>query len=455
MSVHEVSRRTFIQSTAAATVGFGVSGASAFQAKGANDRIVLAIVGTNGRGAQHAKLLSRMPGVEVGYICDVEAKALAKGMAAVATSQDRKPMAAVDFRRVLEKKDVDAVVIATPDHWHAPAAILACAAGKDVYVEKPCSHNPLEGELLVAAARRYSRIVQMGSQRRSWPNIIDLVSKLRDGSLIGRVYFARGWYANTRGPIGVGNPAPVPAGLDYDLWQGPAPRKPFKDNLIHYNWHWFWHWGTSEVCNNGTHEIDVMRWAMDVAYPVRVESSGGRYHYKDDWECADTQTASFEFEGGKSFVWEGRSCNGFKTEGLSRGITFHGERGTVLVDDNAYTVFDQKQKVVAKVTDVAEQSTIDTTGPGDRLDAYHVDNFIECLRSRKAPNADILEGHRSVTLCHLANIAYRVGHTVRCDPKTGHILDASDAQALWGRTYERGWEPEGFAATGETWRRRP
>jgi len=443
---HEVSRRSFIQSTAAATVGMSVSGASAFQASGANDRVVLAVVGTNGRGAQLAKLFSKLPGSEVGYICDVEEKALAKGVKAVTGVQAREPKTAVDFRRALEDKNVNAVVIAMPDHWHAPAAILACAAGKDVYVEKPCGHNPLEGELLVAAARRYNRIVQMGSQRRSWPNVMDLVAQLRSGSLIGRVYFARGWYVNTRGPIGVGKEAPVPAGLDYDLWQGPAPRRPFKDNLIHYNWHWFWHWGTSEACNNGTHEIDVMRWAMDVNFPTRVESSGGRFHYKDDWECADTQVASFGFEGGKSFIWEARSCNGFKTEGLSRGVTFHGEQGSVLVDDNAYTVFDQKHKVVTKVEDVSEQSTVDITGPGDRLDSYHLANFLDCVRSRKAPNADIEQGHRSVLLCHLANVAYRVGHTVRCDPANGHVLDDKAAQALWGRTYEPGWEPEGFRA---------
>jgi len=443
---HEVSRRSFIQATAAATVGMSVSGASAFQAKGANDRVVLAVVGTNGRGAQLAKLFSKLPGSEVGYICDVEEKALAKGVTAVTGVQAREPKTAADFRRALEDKDVDGVVIAMPDHWHAPAAILACAAGKDVYVEKPCGHNALEGELLIAAARRHNRVVQMGSQRRSWPNVMDLVAQLRSGSLIGRVYFARGWYVNTRGPIGVGQEAPVPAGLDYGLWQGPAPRRTFKDNLIHYNWHWFWHWGTSEACNNGTHEIDVMRWAMDVNFPTRVESSGGRFHYKDDWECADTQVASFEFEGGKSFIWEGRSCNGFRTEGLSRGVTFHGEQGSVLVDDNAYTVFDQKHKVVKKVEDVAEQSTVDITGPGDRLDSYHLANFLDSVRSRKTPNADIEQGHRSVLLCHLANVAYRVGHTIRCDPKNGHILDDKAAQALWGRTYEPGWEPEGFKA---------
>ncbi len=339
MSSHDVSRRSFIQTTAAATVGLGVAGSASLHAQGANDRIVLAVIGTNGRGAQHAKMFSRMPGVEVGFICDPDEKALAKGMKAVSPTQANPAKAEKDFRRVLERKDVDGVLIAAPDHWHAPAAILALAAGKDVFVEKPCSHNPLETELLAAAAKRYgTRVLQVGSQRRSWPNIIDLMRQVRDGSLIGRVYFARGWYVNTRASIGVGKEAPVPAGLDYELWQGPAPRRPYKDNVIHYNWHWFWHWGTSEACNNGNHEIDVMRWGMDVGYPVRVESAGGRYHFTDDWECADTQVATFSFEGNKSFIWEGRSCNGFRTEGLARGVTFHGENGSVLIDDHAYTV---------------------------------------------------------------------------------------------------------------------
>ncbi|MFO7692001.1 MAG: Gfo/Idh/MocA family oxidoreductase [Vicinamibacterales bacterium] len=446
MASHEVSRRSFIQTTAAATVGLGVAGSVQLRAQGANDRIVLAVMGTNGRGAQLAKLLSGMPGSEVGFICDVDDEATAKGVAATAGRQPRAPKTEKDIRRVLEDKNLDAVAIAAPDHWHAPAAILACAAGKDVYVEKPCSHNPLEGELLVAAARRYGRVVQMGNQRRSWPNIVALMKQLREGTLIGRVYFARGWYANTRAAIGVGQPTPVPAGLDYELWQGPAPRREYRDNVIHYNWHWFWNWGTSEACNNGTHEIDMMRWAMGVTFPTRVESAGGRYHFKDDWECPDTQVATFEFEGNRSFIWEGRSCNGFRTEGLPRGVTFHGEGGSVLVDGNGYTVYDQKMKVVSTVEDAAEQSSMNTLGPGDRLDMYHLVNFLDCLRSRKTPNADIEDGHCSATLCHLANISYRAGHTLRCNPGDGHILNDPKAQALWGRSYEKGWEPEGFRA---------
>jgi predicted dehydrogenase len=446
MPSHDVSRRSFIQTATAATVGLGVAGAPAIlRAQGTGDKVVVAVMGVNGRGAQLARLFARAPNTEVGCLCEVDDKATAKGLAAVAKAgQTRVPVVAKDIRKVLEDKSITAVAIAAPDHWHAPAAIMACAAGKDVYVEKPCGHNAREGELLVAAARRHNRIVQMGSQRRSWPNLNELVPQIREGTLIGRVYFARGWYVNTRASIGIGKPAPVPAGLDFDLWQGPAPRREYKDNIVHYNWHWFWHWGTSEACNNGTHEVDVMRWAMGVTFPTKVESFGGRYHFKDDWECADTQTASFEFEGNKSFIWEGRSCNGFLTEGLSRGVTFHGESGSVLIDDDSYTVLDLKGKVVKKVGGApAEQSTTNTIGPGDRLDLYHVENFIDAVRTRKPPTAEIEEGHRSVLLCHLANVAYRVGHTLKTDPRNGHVLEDPKAQALWGRDYERGWEPEG------------
>src|SRR5262249_2593679 len=200
------------------------------------------------------------------------------------------------------------LTVATCNHWHAPATILACAAGKHVYVEKPCSHNPNEGELMVAAARNHKRFVQMGNQRRSWPKIIEAMDQLHKG-IIARGYLAQSWYYNRRPSIGHGKEAPIPEGLDYDLWQGPAPRRPFKSNYLHYNWHWFWHWGNGELGNNGIHMIDLCRWGLGVDYPVRVTSAGGRYRYADDQETPDTQVVAFEFEGRKTITWEGLSCN--------------------------------------------------------------------------------------------------------------------------------------------------
>src|SRR3989454_320138 len=248
---------------------------------------------------------ARTAQAEVAYVCDVDSVVLAKGVSAVAQVQSKSPKGLGDFRKALEDKDVDALVIAAPDHWHTPAALLAMQAGKHVYVEKPCGHNPREGELLVEAQRKHRRVVQMGTQQRSAPRSIDIMQAIKGGA-IGQPYLARTWYANTRGTIGRGKTVPVPANLDYELWQGPAPRTPYHDNIIHYNWHWFRRWGTGEILNNGTHEIDVARWGLHVGYPTRVTSLGGRYHYADDWEFPDTQEVCFDFADGKTIIWQGQ-----------------------------------------------------------------------------------------------------------------------------------------------------
>jgi len=429
----------------AAVAGIGLSlprqATAVLRNRRPSETIVTAVMGANGRGTQLASVLTQMEGTEVAYICDVDDNAIAKGLKQVKEMGGTRAKGERDFRRALEDPDIDALVIAAPDHWHAPAAILACKAGKHVYVEKPCGHNPREGELLVEAARKYNRVVQMGNQRRSWPNLMEAMQALHEG-IIGRVYFARGWYVNNRKSIGYGKPAAVPANLDYDLWQGPAPRRPYMDNVIHYNWHWFWNWGTAETCNNGTHEIDVMRWGLDVEYPTRVASSGGRYHWKDDWETPDTQVVSYDFEGGKSLTWEGRSCNGLPLAGMGRGVLFHGDNGSMLIDGNGYIVYNYDNQVVKTVKDNEEdKSAGDTTGPGDRLDAYHLLNFAESITGGTAPNAQIEKGHKSVLLCHLGNIAQRTGRIIHCDQRSGHIIGDPQAMALWGRTYEPGWEP--------------
>ena len=288
----------------------------------ANDKIVVAVIGLNGRGQVHAQNFARLPNSEVGYLCDVDSAVLSKAQSAM-TKQARTAKAVDDFRRALDDKGVDAVSIAAPDHWHAPMAILALKAGKHVYLEKPCGHNPREGELLVAAQQKYGKHVQQGSQQRSSPRTIDALRLIKEGA-IGTPYLVRAWYANTRTGIGRGTPAPVPAHLDYELWQGPADRTPYRDNIIHYNWHWFRRWGTGEICNNGTHEIDIARLALGVDHPVSVTSSGGRYHFQDDWEFPDTQDVVFEFAGGKRIVWQGQSCNGLKPFDRGRGTAIFG-----------------------------------------------------------------------------------------------------------------------------------
>ena len=300
----------------------------------------------------------------------------------------------------------------------------------------------LHGELLLAAVQKYQRVVQMGAQRRSSEHMRQIIPELQAG-LIGKIYFGRGWYVNNRASIGHGKPAPVPAGLDYDLWQGPAPRRDYIDNLIHYNWHWRWHYGTGEALNNGTHEMDVCRWVMDLHWPVRVSSNGGRYQFQDDWETPDTQTISWDFPGGKSMSWEGRSCNDFPIEGKERGLMVYGTEGAAWLDGNDYIVYDKKKKIVkqAKGTEVVDPTnTVSASGIG--MDTAHVGNFLAAIRGDQPLNCPIAEGYQSVNLLHLGNIAWRVGRELRCDPASGHILNDAEAMKLWQREYEPGWEPK-------------
>lgn len=445
-----INRRSFLKQTTVAGVGLGLAGTlNAFGAEpkparkfGPNDTLRVAVIGTNGRGLAHIECLTAIPGVEVAYVCDVDDRAIAKGLKTAGRHQKAEAKGLKDFRRALEDPALDAVSIATPDHWHTPMAILALAAGKHVYLEKPCSHNPYEGELLSAAVDKYQRVVQMGAQRRSFPNVRHIIKEIHEG-LIGKTYFGRTWYANNRGSIGHGKPAPVPGWLDYELWQGPAPRRPYRDNLIHYNWHWFWHWGTGEALNNGTHEVDVCRWALNLNWPVRVSSNGGRYAFQDDWETPDTETLSWDFAEGKTMCWEGRSCNDYPVEGLARGVLVYGSEGTALIDGNSYTIYDNKRKVVKKATgNEAVDPTNTVSASGLKLDLLHVTNFIDAVRNGTPVTCPIVEGHKSVTLLHLANIAWRVGRELHCDPANGHILNDAEAMKLWRRTYEPGWEPK-------------
>ena len=441
-SAPEYDRRTFLKTASAAGAGLLVAGrASPLLALDGPpaDKIVVAIMGLNSRGEVHLQNFPVMPNVEVAYVCDVDQRALAKGVAMVSKLQKRVPKAITDFRRALEDKEVDALVIAAPDHWHAPAALLALAAGKHVYVEKPCGHNPREGELLVAAQQRTGKVVQMGNQQRSAPRSIEAIAAIHGGA-IGRPYLARAWYANTRTSIGTGKPAAVPPWLDYELWQGPAPRTPYRDNVIHYNWHWFARWGTGEVCNNGTHEIDVCRWALDAGYPLKVSSSGGRYAFEDDWEFPDTQEVTFEFEGKRAIVWQGQSCNGFTPNGKGRGSTIHGTTGSVFVDRNGYTIYDLQNKVVKESYGDETGNAIDVKAP-DRLTGLHIANFLAAIRTGAALHSPIAEGHKSVLLCHVGNIAQRLGTAVLIDPANGQPAGSDDVRALWSREYAPGWAP--------------
>ena len=439
-----MKRRDFIRNTSLTASGITILNFPIFGKQAPSNKVVLAVMGVNSRGAYLAKCFSQLPNVEIAYICDVEEKAIAKGLQELKESP-RKPAIIKDLRTLVTKKDFDGLLIASPDHWHAPATLMGVANGKHVFVEKPCSHNPFEGELLVKAMKKYPRqLIQMGNQRRSFPSLIEAVKQVREG-LIGNAYFGKGWYANNRKSIGIGKKIAVPPTLDFDLWQGPAPRRDYKDNLVHYNWHWFWHWGTAETNNNGTHEIDCCRWFLNVDYPTRVTSSGGRYAFKDDWETPDTQVASFEFEKGKAITWEGRSCNHFPVEGAGRGFIIYGDKGTLVnYGNDDYKVFDETNKLVKEIKKSVSNNVTNTVSASGNLDFFHFTNFVEAIRGNVPVNSPIDEGHKSNLLCHLANIAHRTGRTLNCNPTNGHILADAAAMKLWRREYEKGWEPEGM-----------
>lgn len=443
------NRREFLKKAAIGTAAASVGGVlPGFNAKsyaniiGANDRVTTAFMGVNARGRALATNFSLQKNCEVLYISDVDTRATDKCIDVVAKNQGKKPKSAPDFRKALEDKNLDALIVAAPDHWHAPAAIIASQAGKHVYLEKPCSHNPNEGELLMKAVERYNNVIQMGNQRRSWPNVVKAIKEVHDGA-IGKPYMARTWYANNRASIGVGKKTAVPSWLDYELWQGPAPRREFQDNLIHYNWHWFWHWGTGEALNNGTHFVDLARWGLNVDYPTKVTSVGGRYRYQDDWETPDTQVIGLEFGDKGTITWEGRSCNGRSTDGSSVGVVFYGEKGSLQINGgNEYKIYDLKNKLVKEVKNDTKFVEGDLMNPSQALDAYHIQNFFSAIKNGEKLNSDIVSGHQSTLLVQLGNIAQRTGSTLDIDPSNGHILNNSEAMKYWSREYESGWEPK-------------
>ncbi len=421
-----VTRRGFLKNATLGSVAVGAAASGLAADDSPNEKLVVGVMGMGGRGTSLAQTFQRQPNTEVAYVCGVDSRRLGTAVRAVAGAGGEEPKAVIDFRRVLDDKAVDVLVCAAPDHWHGPATIAACTAGKHVYVEKPCCHNPREGEMQVAAARKYGRVVQIGTQRRSWPGVIEGIEKLHAGA-IGRALFSRGWYNNQRTSIGRGKAAAVPDWLDYDLWQGPAPRRPFRSNLVHYNWHWFWHWGTGEIGNNGVHALDLCRWGLGVDFPRRVSSGGGLYFFDDDQETPDSQVVNFDF-GDKMITWEGRNWSRRGFEGAGFGAAFYGDRGSLVLTGSGYKIYDPQDKLVAE-----------NTGSGG--DDGHVADFLGAIRNGGTPHAEIERGYKSTLLCLLGSIAHRTGRTLDCNPQNGHILDNPQAQALWGRQYEPGWEP--------------
>ncbi|HWR17435.1 MAG TPA: Gfo/Idh/MocA family oxidoreductase [Terriglobales bacterium] len=434
------TRREFLNSMAAGTAGLAIAttAKSYAQILGSNDRLNFAIIGLNGRGYAHlASIKANRSNARISHVCDVDSNILKKFADRTQQETGEAPATEKDFRHILALKDVDVITIATPEHWHAPMAIAGLQAGKHVYVEKPCSHNPAEGAMLVEAQKKYGKLVQMGNQQRSSPHTIEIIQKIHDG-VIGRAYFAKAWYANTRKSIGIGKEVPVPQTLDWELWQGPAPRRPYKDNLHPYNWHWFWDYGTGETLNNGTHEVDLSRWALGVDYPKRITASGGRYHFKDDWQFYDTLDTSFDYDD-KTITWEGRSCQGMKVYGRDRGVAVMGTTGTVVVDRDGYEVYDLKGTKTDEFKTGKRTSSSDVLGSDSMTDA-HFANLIAAIRHGENLRSPISDGNIPVTMLQLSNIAWKMQRDLHLDPANGHIKNDAEAMKMWSRQYEKGWE---------------
>ena len=419
------TRRRFLSQTSILGVGAVVSPGAIKAANKANNGLQVGVIGL-GRGIAHVRRFAETPEVEVSYVCDVDESRLSRGAKAMTKG---KAKGVVDFRRILDDKEVDAVSIAAPNFWHAPASILAMQAGKHVYVEKPGSHNMAEADMIVAAAKKYDRRVQMGNQRRSYPFVREGIQLLREG-VIGKVLSARTWYNNRRPSIGKGKPAPPPANLDYELWQGPTPHFPYVDNLVHYNWHWRWHWGGGEIANNGVHSLDVARWGLGVNLPSRVTFNGGRYYYDDDQETPDTGEATFDF-GHCYAAWSGSSCDPRRDENRPF-CKFYGEKGSMVMrGGNDYQILDPDGKEIDK-----------KSGPGG--EPAHFSNFVDAIRDKSVVlNSDIGDAQDSAKLCHLGNIAYRAKGGITCDPDSGgKLVDDPVAEKFWGRDYRKGWKPK-------------
>ncbi len=437
----QISRRTFLDGLAIGLAGTAVSAPARSYAQilGANDRVNFAIAGLNGRGRAHlSSLAANSRSARLSHICDVDAHVLAKFAAEAQQTLGYAPRSDQDFRKALDAKDVDAISIATPDHWHAPMAVLALRAGKHVYVEKPSSHNPREGELLIEAQRKYGKLVQVGDQQRSSPHSIRIIEQIHHG-LIGRAYFGKAWYSNTRKSMGTGKEVPVPEWLDWDLWQGPAPRSAYKDNIHPYNWHWLRRYGTGESLNNGTHEVDVCRWALGIDMPQRVTASAGRYAFHDDWEFYDTMTTSFEYPE-HLITWEGKCCNGMPYFGRDRGVTIHGTTGTVLLDRSGYEVYDLDGKKKDEFVADKDKSSSHDLLSRDSMTDMHFANFIAGIQKSEPLHSPIAVANVSVTMLQLSNIAWFVKRELNVNPSNGHVIGDSEAMSMWARQYQPGWE---------------
>ena len=408
------------------------------------DPLVMAVVGINGQGKSHLQCFAAVPGVRIKTICDVDERTWPKAARFAERCGVAKVAFEADFRRVLDDREIDAVSIATPNHQHALQTIWACQAGKDVYVEKPVSHDVFEGRQAVKAARRYGRVVVGGMQQRSYPHVVRAVELLRSG-VIGDVHLSRALCFKPRASIGRKPAAPVPAGLHFDLWLGPAPERPFTENLVHYNWHWFWDFGNGDIGNQGAHEMDTARWGLGkTTLPTRVHSAGGYFGEAGDQETPNTQTATLEWPDGKLLQFEVRGLHTHDEHGIRIGNLFYGTEGWMHLDIQGFRTFLGRKEEPGPSMDAVVLGGKEAVGgpkgftEGEAHESsrfMHRENFVKAVRSRRPEDirGDILEGHLSSALCHLANVSYRLDRSLVFDPETETFPGDAEANALLSR----------------------
>lgn len=428
------NRRNFLTQASAGLAASAVFSGTAVRAvsKGANDKLVVGLVGCGGRGTHVAERFKNTANVEVAYCCDVDEGRLAATAAKLGVETSK---AVGDLRRILDDKSVDVVIVATPDHWHSLAAILACDAGKNVYVEKPISHNIREGRLLVEAANRNNVLVQHGTQVRSTPMMIEAVKALR-GGLIGDVLVAKCWNIQRRGSLGHGQDVDPPAGFNYEDWIGPVTMVPYRTNRVHKRWTMWYHFGVGEIGNDGVHDVDYTRWGLGVeGHPNKISSEGGKYFIDDDTEFPDTQQVAFEYSGDgkvggkRMLIYEQRLWSVNYPYNVDSGAEFYGTKGMMFLSRRGkIQVWDDKKQPVA--VDIA---------PGPQDDVLHVKNLCDAIRGEAKQTADALTGHLTTSLCHLGNISTRLGRSLKFDPQTEHIVGDPEADALTRREYRDHW----------------
>jgi predicted dehydrogenase len=430
--MNALQRRTFLVSAGATAAATALASRSVL-GQDAERKIVVGLIGPGGMGSNHLRLLASRKDVEVAHVCDVDAHRLASAVKEVESRSGKTPQAGSDLRRVLDDKAVDAVFIATPDHWHAPAAILALDAGKHVYVEKPCSHNIREGRLMSDAVRRSGKLLQVGTQSRSGEAIREAIERIRGGE-IGEVLVAKAWNSQRRGSIGKSQPADPPSQLDFDLWTGPAPLVPYRPNMLPGVWRWWHAFGCGDIGNDGVHDIDVALWGLGAtSHPSTISCLGGKYFFDDDQQFPDTQYSICEYpiEGvpgrKKQFIFEQRIWSPYRQEDYENGAAFYGTKGMLILGHTVgWRLYGEKNQLLAEKSGGAD------------LVAHH-NNFFDTIRGdQKQLNADVQAGHLAATIVHLSNIAARVGRTLQFDPTAEKIRGDDEANALVRRTYRAG-----------------